>query len=99
MKSRRAIEPVNLTWQEVALTYFAKSESWLRDHLDELAAKGFPRPDPDYGVFHRPAIDAWWAVRLGLPSPAATAQDAAERELIERARHGRRESAIPRHQG
>lgn len=45
--------------------------------LPRLAARGFPRPDPDTGNFDLKAIDAWMDRRSGLAS-ASEARDAAD---------------------
>jgi len=60
-RSRIRIEPMNLTWAEVAEAVFRRSESWLRANIRTLTAeKGFPAPDARMeGLFNRAAIEAW----------------------------------------
>jgi hypothetical protein len=60
---------------------------------DRLHACGFPRPDPDTGMFDLMAIDDWMNRRSGLTS-IAQARDASTvvRERLERMRGGRKET-------
>jgi predicted DNA-binding transcriptional regulator AlpA len=36
-----------------------RSLGWFRDHRDELATAGFPRPDPITGLWIKSDVDAW----------------------------------------
>lgn len=77
-------EPVAMTWQEVAATYFRRSETWLRSNIHKL--EDFPRPDPKLRLFAREQIDAWWRKRFGIATPAVANDTGVDwaRELEER---------------
>lgn len=60
-RQRIRIEPMNLTWAEVAESVFRRSESWLRANINDLVkSKGFPAPDPRFdGLFNYRAVSDW----------------------------------------
>lgn len=91
-KLRPEIEPLTLTWAEVAFAVYRKSENWLRDHAEEEFAKGLPRPIKALSLFYRRDIDRClerWAGHDKSPA------DATER-LIERAKRGIDQGALSR---
>ena len=83
--------PLTLTWTEAACELRA-TESWLRDHISDLA--GFPRPHPILDTFAREAVEAWVRQAFGLAGPSATPQDE-EAILLGRA-NGEGARALPR---
>ncbi|NIA67568.1 hypothetical protein HBA54_03095 [Pelagibius litoralis] len=42
---------------------------------------GFPKPDPDTGLFYRPAIDAFLAVHFGYADPLQADKQALDKEF------------------
>jgi hypothetical protein len=78
---------------ECAAYAMRRSESWLRDHTDEL--DGFPRPDGKLGVFSTEAVEVWVRRRFGLASNNGTAKDV-EAELLGKLRGGKPQDPIPR---
>ena len=57
-----------------------KSEGWLRTHLDELYAQGFPRFDPLFCGWDAYAIEIWLDRRAGI---AEASSDDVLREIQE----------------
>jgi DNA-binding IclR family transcriptional regulator len=53
------------------------TEAEFHELRDRLFARGFPRPDPDTGLYDLKAIDDWMDRRSGL-TKLATARDAAD---------------------
>lgn len=82
-----------MTWAECADYATRRSESWLRDHINEL--DGFPRPDPALNVFSTEAVEIWVRRRFGLVIDHGTKKDV-EAELLGKLRGGKREDPISR---
>jgi hypothetical protein len=81
-----------MTWTECAAFAMRKSESWLRDHINELV--DFPRPDPLLNVFATEAVETWVRRRFGLASAKDTAKDV-EASLLGRLARGKPQNTVP----
>lgn len=73
-------QPRGMTRFDLAV-YLRRSEGWVDDHIEALAAAGFPQADPLLGTWDKKAIDRWWDGRSGLQD--ATDQEA-DAELLRR---------------
>lgn len=90
---RHTWEPLTMTWEEVADRVFRRDAVWLRGNLPA----DFPRPDPEYDLFHVEAVEAWTRRRWGVVSDAGgeeqgrTTAQAILRERLQakKAAHGR----------
>lgn len=88
-KARRKYEaaPLTMSWAEVA-DALRKSETWLREHIDELP--GFPRPGQVLNLFLRDDVERWVRSDCGHHEPSN------DDELIRRARDGKGIGAVSR---
>lgn len=68
-KRKPEVVPRLMTTIETA-GYLGRSDTWFREHLAELYARGFPRPLAMFASWDRRAVDLWLD-RLGDLAPAA----------------------------
>lgn len=64
--------------------YLGRSDTWFREHLPELYAKGFPQPLGMFGSWDRRAVDLW----LDRIGGIEVEPEAADADAWLRAAHG-----------
>jgi len=86
---RFRVDPRDVS-REKAARRLGLAEAAFVEVQDRLFARGFPRPDPDTGMFDLRAVDAWMDRRSGLTS-VSIARDASAviRERLEALGNGR----------
>ena len=59
-----------------------KGPDWLKTHLPELEATGFPPPDPITGDRDAKAIELWWDRRSGIEKDMTAKLNPWDKELV-----------------